>query len=162
MGRIVGAVGVQGWLKVKPFSEADDALGGFDGWVVREKGGWMLRSLEDFEVHSKGPVGKLSGCDSREAAEALRGADVAIPREALGEAEEGELYQVDLLGFEVVDEQEGRLGAVGSFFETGTGSVMVVEGPGKARLIPFVDAYVKGVDRGARRVTVDWKTDYDA
>lgn len=162
MGRIVGAFGVQGWVKVKPFSEADDALGGHDGWVVREKRGWVLRSLEDFEVHAKGPVGKLFGCDSREAADALRGADVAIPREALGEPEEGTLYQVDLVGLEVVDGEGRKLGTVDSFFETGSGSVMVVAGPGKPRLIPFVDAYVKAVDARSRRITVDWKAEYDA
>jgi len=32
----------------------------------------------------------------------------------------------------------------------------------RERLIPFVPAYVKAVDREARRITVDWKPDYDA
>jgi ribosomal 30S subunit maturation factor RimM len=38
---------------------------------------------------------------------------------------------------------------------------MVVKG-GIERLIPFVADYVKAVDREARRITVDWKADYDA
>jgi ribosomal 30S subunit maturation factor RimM len=38
---------------------------------------------------------------------------------------------------------------------------MVVKGEVE-RLIPFVEDYVKGVDRESRRVTVDWKADYDA
>lgn len=117
-------------------------------------------ALEDFELHSKGPVGKLAGCEDREGADALRGADVAVSRVALGEAEEGTYYQVDLVGLEVVDEGGKALGRVEGFFETGETSVMVVQG-GRERLIPFIPDYVKAVDRDAKRITVDWKADYD-
>ena len=163
MGRIAGSFGVKGWVKVKPFSEKEDALAGHDTWVVRTRDGWREMDLEDFEVHSKGPVAKLAGCDGREAADALKGAEVAVLREALAETEEGSLYQVDLVGLEVVEEDGSLLGRVEGFFEAGDTSVMVVAGEGgRERLIPFVDDFVKSVDRDARRVTVDWKPDYDA
>jgi 16S rRNA processing protein RimM len=71
------------------------------------------------------------------------------------------LFQVDLVGLEVVDEAGARLGEVEGFFETGETSVMVVKGE-RERLIPFIPGYVKAVDRQARRITVDWKADYDA
>ena len=161
MGRIVGPFGVAGWLKVKFFTERADGLAAFDRWMVRGAGGWQEMSLEGYEVHSKGPVAKLAGCDDRDAAELLRGGDVAIPRAALGEAGEGALYRVDLVGLEVVDEAGKDLGKVEGFFETGGTSVMVVAGA-KERMIPFVPEYVKAVDREARRITVDWKADYDA
>jgi 16S rRNA processing protein RimM len=115
----------------------------------------------DFAVHSKGPVAKLAGCADRNAAERLRGADVAVPREALGEAEEGTIYRVDLVGLEVVDAGGAVLGRVEGFFDTGETGVMVVGG-GRQRMIPFVAEYVKSVDRKAGRITVDWKADYDA
>jgi len=163
MGRIVGSFGVKGWLKVKPFSAAPDALSNHDRWAVHAGGEWREMDLEDFEVHSKGPVAKLVGCDVREAADSLKGADVAIPREALTQAEQGSLYQVDLLGLEVVEEDGSLLGRIDGFFEAGDTSVMVVAGEGgRERLIPFVDDFVKSVDRDAGRVTVDWKADYDA
>jgi 16S rRNA processing protein RimM len=161
MGRIVGPFGVAGWLKVKFFTEQADGLAAFDRWMVRGAAGWQEMGLEDFEVHSKGPVAKLGGCDDRDAAERLRGAEVAIPRAALGEAGKGTLYQVDLVGLEVVDEAGKSLGRVKGFFETGETSVMVVGG-GRERMIPFVADYVKAVDRESRRITVDWKADYDA
>lgn len=161
MGRIVGPFGVAGWLKVKFFTEKADGLATFARWMVRGAGGWQEMRLEDFEVHSKGPVAKLAGCDDRDAAELLRGGDVAIPRAALGEAGEGTWYRVDLVGLDVVDEAGESLGKVKGFFETGGTSVMVVAGV-KERMIPFVPEYVKAVDREARRITVDWKADYDA
>jgi 16S rRNA processing protein RimM len=161
MGSIVGPFGVQGWLKVKVYTESAAALGAFDAWVVRTRRGWETMPLEGFEVHSKGPVAKLAGTAGREGAQSLRGCEVAVEREALGEAEEGALYQVDLVGLEVLDESGSKLGEVESFFETGATSVMVVRGE-RQRMIPFVAAYVKSVDREARRITVDWKADYDA
>jgi 16S rRNA processing protein RimM len=161
MGRIVGPFGVAGWLKVKPFTESAAALGEFDAWIVGGEGGWGERALEDFEVHSKGPVAKLAGCDDRDAADRLRGLDVAVPRSELGAAEEGTMFQVDLVGLEVVEEGGAALGHVDSFFATGETAVMVVRGE-RERLIPFVPGYVKSVDREARRITVDWKADYDA
>jgi 16S rRNA processing protein RimM len=161
MGQIVGSFGVKGWVKVKSFTEAPDALGVFPIWMVSTKDGWRDIALQDFEVHSKGPVAKLAGVEDREAADALRGAQVAVTREDLGEAEEGTLYWVDLVGLEVVDEEGKRLGEVEGLFETGETSVLVVKGV-KERLIPFVPQYVKSVDREAGRITVDWKADYDA
>ena len=158
MGRMVGAFGVQGWVKVKPFTEAPDALADFPVWTVRTSEGWREMALEDFELHSKGPVGKLAGCDDREGADALRGADVAVGREALGEAGEGTYYQVDLIGLEVVEQGGKAFGRVEGFFETGDTSVMVVKG-GRERMIPFVAEYVTAVDREAGRITVAWKDD---
>jgi 16S rRNA processing protein RimM len=161
MGRVVGAFGLHGWVKVKVFTESAGTLGTFPRWQVQSSEGWREMALEDFEVHSKGPVATLAGCNDRDAADALRGAEVAVTRESLGEAEQGTLYWVDLVGLEVVDESGERLGEVERLFETGETSVLVVKGA-KERLIPFVPDYVKAVDREARRITVDWKPDYDA
>jgi 16S rRNA processing protein RimM len=161
MGRIVGAFGVQGWVKVKPYTERPEALGEFATWLVGTAGGWREMALEDFDVHSKGPVARLAGCADRTAAERLRGSAVAVPRAALAQPDEGLLYQVDLEGFEVRDTEDRALGTVDGFLETGRGSVMVVKGAIE-RLIPFVPDYVRSVDREARRITVDWKADYDA
>ena len=161
MGRIVGAVGIRGEVRVKTFTEDADALAGYERWVVHTKDGWREMPLEDFALRPNGTVVKLAGCDDRDAADRLRGADIAIPRDEFDAEEEGEIYLVDLIGFDVVDEQEGKLGVVDSFVETGPTSVVVVKGV-RERLIPFVDDFVKEVDRGAKRITVDWKRDYDA
>jgi 16S rRNA processing protein RimM len=160
MGRIVGAFGIQGWVKVKPYTERADGLAKFPSWVVRAIDGWREMALEEFELHAKGPVARLAGCTDRTGAERLNGCEIAVPRAALAEAAEGTLYQVDLVGYEVRAEDGRTLGTVDGFVETASASVMVVKGA-MQRLIPFIDAYVKSVDREARRVTVDWKADYD-
>src|SRR5262245_34075179 len=125
MGRIVAPFGIQGWIKLRTFTEDPEGLDGYAEWVVRLPEGWKYMALEEFAVRPNGTAAKLAGCDDRDAAEKLRGADVAIPRDALGDAEEGTLYRVDLLGLEVVDAGGKALGKVADFFETGDTSVMV-------------------------------------
>ena len=160
MGRVVAAIGIKGWVKLKSFTADPEGLDGFAEWVVRTRDGWRYMALEEFAVRPNGTAAKLAGCEDRDSAERLKGADIAIPRVALGESEEGSLFQVDLVGLEVVDESGRVLGTVESFFETGDTSVMVVSGR-KERFIPFVPGYVKAVDRESRRITVEWKADYD-
>ena len=161
MGRIAASFGVQGWVRIKPFTEDPAGLDEYAQWIVRAPEGWIGLPLEDFELHSKGPVAKLAGCDDRDAAQALAGCDIAVTREALGEAEQGTLYRVDLVGLQVRDQSGEVLGRVEGFFDTGDTGVMVVKGE-RERMIPFVPEYVKSVDRVARSITVDWKSDYDA
>ena len=161
MGRVAGPFGVKGWVRIKPFTEDPAGLDEYAQWIVRSGDGWIGLPLEEFALHSKGPVAKLSGCDDREAAEALAGAQIAVTREALGDADEGTLYRVDLVGLQVKDETGRVLGRVEGFFDTGDTGVMVVRGE-RERMIPFVPEYVKSVDRASRCITVDWKADYDA
>ena len=161
MGRVVGPFGVQGWVRIKPFTEDPAGLDDYAHWIVRGRDGWVGLVLEDFELHAKGPVAKLAGCGDRDDAERLRGCDIAVTREALGEAGPGLQYRVDLIGLEVVDESGEVLGRVEGFFDAGDASVMVVAGK-RERMIPFIPEYVKSVDREARRIAVDWKADYDA
>ena len=161
MGRIVGPFGIRGWARIKPFTEDPAGLDEYAQWIVRAPDGWIGMPLEEFELHAKGPVAKLAGCDDRDDAERFRGCEIAVTREALGEAEAGLHYQVDLVGLDVVDGSGEVLGRVEGFFDAGDTRVMVVAGK-RERMIPFVPQYVKSVDREARRIAVEWKADYDA
>ena len=161
MGRILGPFGVKGWVRVKTFTQEPDALAAHARWLVATPAGWQEREIEGFELHSKGPVAKLAACDDREAAQQLQGCEVAVTRAELGEAEDGSIYWVDLVGLAVVDEAGQDLGRVEGLFESGETSVLVVRGL-RERMIPFVPEYVKAVDREGGRITVDWKADYDA
>jgi len=155
MARIVGAFGIKGWVKVKAFTAAPGALGAHRRWLVGSPGDWREIAIEDFAVHARGPVAKLAGCDDREGADRLRGLEVAVRREALGDAGEGWMYRIDLVGLDVVDRTGASLGQVEGFFDAGEASVMVVAGA-KRHMIPFVPAYVTAVDRSRRQVIVDW------
>lgn len=160
MGRLLGPFGVQGWVKLKAFTESPDGLAGHPTWWLKSKAGWTAALLEEFRVRPAAVSAKLEGVDDRDAAERLRGMDIAVAREDLGEASKGEFYWVDLVGLEVKNLRGEALGRVEELLRTGGADVLVVRG-GRERLIPFVADYVKSVDREAGRITVDWEAEYD-
>jgi 16S rRNA processing protein RimM len=159
MGRVIAPFGIKGWVRLRTWTETEEGLAGYPTWWLEKGLEWTPVELEDYEVHAKGVVAKLKGCDDRTAAEKLKGRDVGVPREALGKAGKGELYWVDLEGFEVVNLEGVVLGEMAGRLDTAGNDVMMVKGE-KVYLIPFVDAYVKEVSPASRRITVDWGRDY--
>jgi 16S rRNA processing protein RimM len=160
MGRVLGPFGIQGWIKLRTFTETPDSLAGHRTWWLHRLDGWQAATLEEFKVRPAAVSAKLQGVDDRSAAELLQGCDVAVTREVLGSAAEGEYYWVDLVGLAVVNLQGESLGQVEELLRTGGSDVLVIRGE-RERLIPFVADYVVGVDREAKRITVDWEAGYD-
>jgi 16S rRNA processing protein RimM len=160
MGRVSAPFGIQGWIKLRTFTEAADGLADHSLWWMRTAGGWKSVVVEEFAARPAATVAKLQGVDDRDAALELRGLEVAVTREALGEAKEGSIYWRDLIGLQVANLRGETLGEVEGMFETGETSVLVVKGE-RERMIPFVPDYVKAVDRDAKRITVDWEAEYD-
>jgi len=155
MGRVAGSYGVRGWLKVAPGGGVAAALSQARKWWIGEQ----PYTVAEAKVHGASVVAKLEGLESREQALALKGARVALPREALSEPEEGHYYLADLLGLEVFNEQGERLGAIAQWITNGAQDVMEVAGE-RTRLIPWVSAIVKRVDLERRQVVVEWSADW--
>jgi 16S rRNA processing protein RimM len=171
VGRIADAWGIKGWFKVLPHSADPQALFSSKRWFLQpsEKGpqafrGTVLLRVREAKEHSDSVVARADGVEGRDAAEALRGCRIFIPRSSFPTAAEDEYYWVDLVGLEVVNREGVRLGQVKELMATGPQTVLVVayEEGGKAleRMIPFVSAYVDKVDVPGRRIDVDWHTDY--
>ena len=109
---------------------------------------------------AKGVTIVLPDVADRDAAEALAGAEVWVPRSRLPAPKPGEYYWVDLEGLRVVNLEGVEFGHVSHLFETSANDVMVVEGD-RQRLIPFLpDRYIHAVDFDAGLVTVDWDADF--
>ena len=161
MARISAPFGIQGWVKLKTFTDLPDGLADHDRWWIGSGQDWKAYSLQEFAARPAATVAKLEGVDDRNGAETLRGLEVAVSREELGDAQPGSIYWIDLVGLDVVSLSGEALGKVDGLFETGETSVLVVKGE-RERMIPFVPQYVKGVDREAKRITVDWEAGYDA
>lgn len=165
MGRVAAPFGIKGWVKLLTFTESPDSLDAYATWLVASakgsKAGWEEVELEDFAVNVKAVVAKFKGCNDRTAAEKFAKRDVAIPRESLGDAPEGEVYWLDLIGSEVVNPAGEKFGIVDTLMQTGANDVLVVKNVvgniSEEILIPFVDDVIVKVDRLAKTVTVEWE-----
>lgn len=160
MGHVSGPFGVRGWVNLHVYTEAIDSLLDYPVWWLGRDGKWQEYRLKGGEVHNKGPVALLEGIDDRDAALALKGFQVAVPRSEMPQAEEDAYYWSDLIGLRVENLQGQALGTVDSLFETGANDVMRVLDGETERLIPFVGHFVQDVDLKAGVVKVDWGVDY--
>jgi 16S rRNA processing protein RimM len=153
LGRIAGAYGVRGWVTV--VGEAG-LLAASPSWLIDG----TERPVEQTRMHSGRLLAKLAGVETREAAVALKGRRLSVPRSALPEPDRGTYYWADLVGLEVVNAQGLVLGVVKGMFSNGAHDVMELGSDARERLLPFVPAVVKQVDLDARRIEVDWGADW--
>ena len=169
VGRIVGAWGVKGWIRVDPHASDPQALFSSKRWHVRPPvplpagpaRAWptLLRVVHAREQGSS-VVAEIDGVQDRDAAQALRGVRVFVSRASFPTPASDEYYWVDLIGLEVVNRQGEALGTVEGLLETGVHDVLRVRRGESEHLIPFVGAYVDRVDLAARTILVDWGLDY--
>lgn len=161
MARIAAPFGIKGWVKLQTFTEFADSLDEFDSWFLSTPSGWEEVDVEDYAVNVKSVVAKLQGCNDRTAAEKLHKRDIAVPRDWLDAAEDGEYYWIDLIGAAVLNEAGEQLGKIETLMETGANDVLVVKSDTTEILIPFVDEYLLNVDRDKKIVTVRWEKDWN-
>ena len=175
VGRVMGAWGIKGGIRVKPFAADPQALFASKRWFLRPPEGprppgakatafpGSLR-IVTAKQHGDGVVATAHGLADRDAAEALKGAAILVSRASFPTPDEGEFYWIDLIGLQVHNRVGADLGEVIGLIETGPHCVLRIQ-PADTQteaeevLIPFVDAYVDGVDLAARRIAVDWALD---
>jgi 16S rRNA processing protein RimM len=151
---IAGAFGVRGEARVKSFTaepeafarygplESEDGARRFDVRVTRAvKGGFAAR---------------LSGVETREDAEALKGVRLYAPRARLPALPDDEFYHADLIGLDVADTGGATLGRLRAIHDFGAGDILEIHVPGgKPLLVPFTRETAPTVDLAAGRIVVD-------
>jgi len=171
VGYVSGAYGLQGWIRIRPYSaDADALLHAKTWWLGNPELPQQLRDVDMMHAkhHSGDVVAQLVGVAGRDAAEALKGTAVQISRRHFPPLADSEFYWVDLIGLEVKNLQGERLGVVESMMDNGAHPILrvavpQVDGLEKTQreiLIPFVEQFVKKVDLTAKKITTDWGLDY--
>lgn len=159
LGQVVGAHGVKGLVRIRPFTEEAGGIAAY-GPLQDERGRPVVLEV----------VGRVKGCllarveglADRDAAEALAGTRLYVARAALPEIEEDETYyHADLIGLGAEDTEGRPLGRVAAVHDFGAGDVLEVERPpeagrkgGDSLLVSFTRAQVPLVDLAAGRLVV--------
>jgi 16S rRNA processing protein RimM len=117
----IGAHGVAGQVRLKVFAEDFARYKSFNGGTL---------TLKSTAPGNNGPIARFAEITDRNAAEALRGTELTVPRSALPELAEGEYYHADLLGLAVVADDGEAIGKVVAIDNFGAGDVIEIERPG--------------------------------
>jgi 16S rRNA processing protein RimM len=103
----------------------------------------------------------LEGIVDRDQALAVKGARLLLSRASFPQAESSSYYWVDLLGCQVIGNEQAPLGLVTEMTENGAHAIMTVQGEAdRIHLIPFVPEIIQDVDLTKKQITVLWDANW--
>jgi 16S rRNA processing protein RimM len=112
-------------------------------------------TLSGSRPHARGMLVKLKGIETPEHAGELRNQWVYVRAADVPDLPEGKIYQHELFGYEVVDDQGNTLGELVEILETGANNVYVVrDAAGKEILLPAIPSVVLEIDSERRVMRV--------
>ena len=152
-----GALGFWGVVKLRSSTAEPDGLTAYSP-LETAKGAKIVVSR--LRPQKDGFIAVLKGVSDRNAAEALKGTELFVPRERLPEPEEDEVYVHDLIGLPVHVADGSLLGKIVGVADYGAGDLIDVriEGRRDTVLIPFAQQYVLEAD--GEKVVVDLPEGY--
>jgi 16S rRNA processing protein RimM len=147
--------GVRGAFRLRCFTEAPGNVAAYG--PLCDEAGRPLFEVRIVGQAKGGVIAEVPGIADRDAAAALRGRRLYVPRERLPDPEEeDEYYHADLVGLTARDPEGRTLGTVKAVLNHGAGDILeiVAEDGGGSELVPFTRASVPRVDLKARTVEV--------
>lgn len=159
LGYVAGAHGIAGELRLKLYHPETQAIRRGARVVLTKDGAERTHVVLKAAL---GPTPRIALHDvtTRQAAEALVGSELSVPREALPPAGEGEVYLADLVGLRaVVGERE--LGVVESVVHHPASDCVRVRAADGLREVPLTPPYLVEIDLGAGCVRLAHVEDFE-
>ncbi len=114
-----------------------------------------LMVVDGIREHQKGVIIKFNGINTPEEAGKLRNTWVYIKASDAPPLPKGQIYQHELFGFQVVDDNDNPLGELVEIIETGANNVYVVrDASGKEILLPAIPSVILELDADRRLMRV--------
>ena len=160
VGEISGVFGVKGWVKVFSFTQPRENILNYSTWRLQK--GLDIKDVKVLsgKLQGKAIVAALENISDREIAANLSGYKILINQDLLPEPSEDEYYWHELIGLDVINQQNETLGTVDSILETGANDVLVIKGD-RERLIPFLQPQtVINIDLETGVMQVDWDSEF--
>ena len=144
-GEIVTTHGIRGEVKVLPWLDSPEDLCDFDRCQIDGK----EFEIEACRVQKTCNLVKLSGIDTMEAAQAMRGKKIMLYREDI---DDEVIFAAELIGVEVFADGE-KIGRIKEVLDYPGNSVYVVKGEHEY-MIPAVKAFILDTDMEANTMQV--------
>lgn len=154
MGRVLRPQGRRGDVRVEPLTDEPRRLADLaECYLVPPEAG-ERRRVESIWFQGDVPVIKLAGVESLDAAEALAGRLVSIPRADVRALPPERFYSFELVGCAVRDSEGAHLGSLADVVGGEHQDLWVVRTGEREWLVPAVAAIVERVDLAQRVVVV--------
>ncbi len=155
IGKFSGAVGIRGELRTIRWTDSPERFGMLKSvWVGPDVEHVREFTVERTRINGNRIALKLSGIESRSAAERLTNQLVLIRASDRIQPPAGSFFIDDVMGMEVVTEEGRRLGVVREILRLPSNDLWQVETGTNTVSIPAVKEFIRAVDVQRRRVVI--------
>jgi len=156
IGRVIKAQGLRGEVKVEQLSNVKGRFELLDEVTLELKNGECIHyDVEYTKMRGVFVILKLNGIDTRDDAEILRSAYVNVSLENIAPLEHNSYYAFDLVGAEVFDLTNKKVGFVKRVEYYPANDVIIIEKEDEDIMIPAISEYIVKVNIKAKKLTVN-------
>ena len=152
VGKLTKTHGLKGelaiWLDVDYPEEYED----LDSILLDIKGELVPYFVKEIQIRINKSIISFEDVDTIEAAQKIVNCDLYLPNENLAELEDDQFYYHEIIDFDVVDEQQGKLGKVAAVYTSEAQDLIAMNYQNQEILIPVSDEIVKKIDRQKREL----------
>ncbi|MDR7483847.1 MAG: ribosome maturation factor RimM [Armatimonadota bacterium] len=154
VGRVAAPHGLRGEVRVALETDFPQRFAGLRTAYLVQGGRVEPVEIAGSRPHRGGVLLSLRGIDDAEAAGRLRGAAIAVPREAVVPLGPDEFYVFEVVGLWAVAEDGRPLGTVEAVMRGPAHDVYVIRGDAGEVLVPAVREVVRRIDLERREMVV--------
>ena len=157
IGRVGKAHGTRGEVRIISYSDFPQRFKALKSVYMGTSRELKEIGVEGARIHNNRQVLlKLTGIDTKDQAEGLKGALLLVEEKDVFPLPEGCYYHFQLLGLNVYDVEKGLLGPLTEIIETCANDVYVVDSSRYGQvLIPVIPQVVKDIDLAGQRIEVE-------
>ena len=142
IGKISAPHGVRGEVRIVPLTDFPERFENLKTVFLEDD---SKMELESVKFSNKFIIAKFKNINSRNDIEIFNGKLLMLNRSDIPSLPEGEYYNFDIIGLEVIDDKGSKLGKITEVLKTGSNDVYVVEGK-KQILVPALKKVVKEIN----------------
>ncbi len=154
VGKIANTQGLKGHLKIFPYTTDKEEFEEFS-YLMIEKEGDQKFVISSIRYQKKMVIVLFEGMNNINDVEKYKNKEVYFLREDLGDMEEDTFMYSEVVGYKVIDEEQGFVGTIQAVNDGAAHELILVEKEdGSTFMIPSVKAFVMGFDHSSKTLNV--------
>jgi 16S rRNA processing protein RimM len=155
IGRISKPIGTRGEVKILPLTHDKQRFVNLPTvWLGRDAVNVELKEILKVRIDTKQVVLNFDSIETVEEAEKIKDLYLFVPKEDTVKLENGSYFVDDVVGCEVVTEEQRMVGTITDLLSLPMNDLWVVKKDAKEILIPAVKAIIRQVDVENKRITI--------
>jgi 16S rRNA processing protein RimM len=155
IGRISKPIGTRGEIKILPLTDDPKRFAVLQSvWVGHQESAAKQLDVIAVRIETRQIAVRLSGVENADAAEQIRDQYLFVPKEEVIKLRSGSYFMHDVIGCEVLTQDNVKVGTVSDLFSLPSNDVWLVRNGEKEILIPAVKEIIKQVDIEKKRITI--------